>query len=186
MTPQVKAPKIKRAIRSTVLDTLRGCDIPFPTKVDDSSSLEAAALAVAAQRGYYADVPESVLAPVVVLSAQAVFHMYKHLDSNLHELRIMLTLYFVWLYYFDDNLHGYYDAITEFNDRFIRSQPQKHRALDHFATTILELSERYPTAARNIIVTGSLDSVTGLLVEDTFRSEKVGAFNKSLSTLLIT
>ena len=71
------------------------------------------------------------------------------------------------LIYFDDLTNTDVSSVREFHARFVSSRPQMHPLLDYYAKLLREaLARNYflPSSA-NLVVSSSLDFVTGLIVD---------------------
>jgi hypothetical protein len=164
---------VKDEIRNIILDTLRGCSVTYPAKVEDSKDFQAACMEEAVRRGYNMKGQDVILKYLIPPGAEAAYLFYPHLRKRHHDLLVLIGLYFAWLFYLDDAFDRHHTAICEFNDRFVGSRKQRARPLNHFADIILEISYFYSGAAANLIVSGSLDFVTGTLIEHETREDKV-------------
>lgn len=145
----------------------------YPAEVEESKDFQAACMDEAARRGYNMQGTNIIMKFLIPPGAEAAFLFYPHLRKRHHDLLILIGLYFAMLFYLDDAFERNYAAIAEFNDRFVTARPQRVKMLDHFATLILEMSYFYSGASANLIVSETLNFVTGTLVEHETRDVKV-------------
>lgn len=88
--------------------------------------------------------------------------------------RIFITLYTAVLVYLDDVFEHDVQAVHDFNQRFLRNEPQEDLVLDAFSKMLsVELPAIYGTFASNIIITSTLNLVTALLLEHETRGMEV-------------
>lgn len=160
-------------IRRTILNTLRRCDMTYPDEVEKCEDFQSACMAEALKRGYPMTGVDAILKFLIPPGAEAAYLFYPHLRKSNYELLVLIGLYFALLFYLDDVFDHNFEAICEFNDRFTTAQPQKTKLLNDFATLILEMSRYYPSPSAGLVITMSMQFVTGILVEHATKEEMI-------------
>ena len=69
------------------------------------------------------------------------------------------------LIYFDDLTKTDTSSVREFHARFTSSRPQTHPLLDCYAELLRNAGNHFLPTCANLVVSSSLDFVTGLIVE---------------------
>ncbi|RDB17351.1 hypothetical protein Hypma_001990 [Hypsizygus marmoreus] len=184
--PEVTKPGAKETIRGIISETLRRCDMTYPTEVEKCKGFQVECMEEAVRRGYSMQGTNAILKVLIPPGAEAAFLFYPHLRDSHHELLVLIGLYFALLFYLDDVFDHNYTAISEFNDRFVTNRPQRAKVLDHFATLILEMSYFYSGASANLVVSGSLNFVTGTLVEHETKTATLNPYAQGFPAFLKT
>ena len=69
------------------------------------------------------------------------------------------------LIYFDDLTRTDTSSVREFQARFISGQPQMHPLLDFYAVLLRSAWKHFLPSCANLVVSTSLDFVTGLIID---------------------
>jgi hypothetical protein len=88
---------------------------------------------------------------------------YRHLKDE--STRILIALYTAFLIYLDDVFQYDAESVAEFNKRFLQKEDQMDEVLQGFAELLLEIPHHFGSVASNMIVTATLNYVTGILLE---------------------
>ncbi|KAF8955784.1 hypothetical protein BDZ97DRAFT_1604838, partial [Flammula alnicola] len=88
---------------------------------------------------------------------------YAHLENN--STRQYICLYTTCLIYFDDLTRRDASPVREFQANFLCGRPQMHPLLDSFAAWLRKAWEHFLPACANLVVSSSLDFVTGLILD---------------------
>ncbi|KII92799.1 hypothetical protein PLICRDRAFT_122793 [Plicaturopsis crispa FD-325 SS-3] len=148
--------------RDVITSFLARCEIPYIHQKYDYE-FEAATRAEGARCGYSLEGPQSIAGPYIRLGVMMATTSYGHLPDI--RGRIFVCLYAAYIMYADDVFSKDVSAVTEFNERFVRRQPQTDKVLNDLADLLVRLPEYFGRIPANIIVSSCLDFVTALLVE---------------------
>lgn len=88
-----------------------------------------------------------------------------YLVRNIVRILALTNESFDSLIYFDDLSKTDTSSIREFHARFISSQSQMHPLLDYYAELLRNARKHFLPSCANLIVSSSLDFVTGLIVD---------------------
>ena len=127
----------------------------------------------AIRRGYLMDGTPSVrtyLREGVTYTATVCGHL-PHRPTQ-----IWAALYLACSFFVDDAMARFPSEITniyQFNQRFVRGQAQGNGVLDAFADLLHQVPDLFQPASSNLIVTSTLNSVTGNLLEHETKSMQV-------------
>ena len=69
------------------------------------------------------------------------------------------------LIYFDDFTKTNTSSVREFHARFVSNRPQLHPVLDYYAELLRNAWNHFSPSCANLVVSSSLDFVTGLILE---------------------
>jgi hypothetical protein len=148
-------------IRQSVTDFLVRCEIPYKRIPVEDSFLKTC-YREAEVRGYITEDDQS-LRPFILGGVIMAVTGYAHLADE--SVQVLIALYTACAIFLDDMFKRDVEAVSLFNERFVRGAPQGNRVLDAFADIVLEVHRRFPRVVANIMVTSTLNGVNALLLE---------------------
>ncbi len=96
---------------------------------------------------------------------------YAHLESP--SLRVYVALYAAFLLYIDDTFASDVTGLATFHVQFCRAESHGNVVLDFFSSFLRDTHAYFDYMAANIIITGALNFVTGLVLEHRMKTIKV-------------
>lgn len=183
--------KYRDAIRSVLLDFLRDIDVAYPTVIYDEEFAQGCCK-LAIERGCPVDIAQSHEFQLALHGAVAIATMtYGHLENV--TTRQYVCIYTIWqvltsiifpgtnrphssLIFFDDLTRTDASMVREFHPRFASGRAQMHPLLDLFADTLRRSYDHFLPTCANLVVSSSLDFVTGLIVDHDLQNARVHFF----------
>ncbi|KAF8550949.1 terpenoid synthase [Imleria badia] len=163
--------RYKNAIRSVLLDFLRDINVTYPTVTYDEDFAQGCCK-LAIERGCPVDMAQSREFQLALHGAVAIATMtYGHLENA--STRQYVCIYTICLIFFDDLTRTDASIVREFHPRFASGRAQMHPLLDLFADTLRRSYDHFLPTCANLVVSSSLDFVTGLIVDHDLQNVQV-------------
>jgi hypothetical protein len=174
---------------------LRDINITYPTVTYDEQFAQACSK-LAIERGCPVDIAQSREFQLALHGAVAIATTtYAHLENV--STRQFICLYTTWsalaplvfpganylpssLIYFDDLTRTDASMAREFHTRFACAKPQMHPLLDLFGDILRNSYDHFLPSCANLVVSSSLDFITGLVVDHDLQTMQVHFFVSNL------
>lgn len=155
-------------VRNCIKSFLEGCDLVYP-KTEAHLQFEADIVAESKRRGYIT--PENAkLRPFISTGVSMACNAYCHQS---HEIQLFVCFYTAFLIYMDDSYETDIEHILPYNHNFITGEPHNDIILNYFRELMLEAPTLFGMAEANIIISATLNWITGLTIEQEVRNAQV-------------
>ena len=162
----------KGAIRSILLAFLQQMGLSLQSIPFDAAFADAAL-----KFGYqhYGFKKEVIDTPEFHRTWHSAIPMTVNMFSHLRDIRTKywIALYSASIIFFDDLSVIDPGPFREFHTRFICAESQKHPLLDTYASLLRNATQHFHPSAANLIISSSLDFITGLVLEYDYEKMKV-------------
>lgn len=157
------SPEDVKSIRKILLTFMRDLDIKYK-EIDYDVPFARSCCVDALNYGFLQeDIDSPDFQKALHGSVAIARNTYKHLE-NIGTQR-WIALYTVCLIFFDDLTQTDPSHAREFHQCFMNGQKQKHPLLDGYASLLRAAHDHFNPSAANLVVSSSLDFVTGLILD---------------------
>ncbi|KAH8649273.1 isoprenoid synthase domain-containing protein [Xylariales sp. PMI_506] len=155
-----------QTIRELLQSYMKGCNLVYDPQTASHNQFLECCIAEAKRRGYITKENDALeyCMPAGVSMACNAYHYQSY------EVRIFISFFTAFIVYADDKFEHNIDDVQTFNYRFITQAPQEDPILDHFARLLLEMPALFGLVEANIMITATLNVITGLSIENAFRN----------------